>query len=220
LAAAGWIVIVLRMRGMDMGPGTDVGSLTFFAGTWTAMMAAMMLPSALPAILVSPRRRASVRASTAFAASYIAVWSAVGLVAFAAYRAIDAAQFGFLAWERGGAYLTAAAVAAAGLYELTPLKRACLGRCRQRVDRTANAVGAGLHYGANCIGCSAGLMLVLFALGVMSFTWMPVVAALLLVEKVPRVGPRVVTPIATLLVALGAWIALDPSSVPGLTLPM
>ncbi len=61
---------MLRMRGMDMGPGTDVGSLTFFAGTWTAMMAAMMLPSALPAILVSPRRRASVRASTAFAASY------------------------------------------------------------------------------------------------------------------------------------------------------
>ncbi len=77
-----------------------------------------------------------------------------------------------------------------------------------------------MHYGANCIGCSAGLMLVLFALGVMSFTWMPVVAALLLVEKVPRVGPRVVTPVATLLVALGAWIALDPSSVPGLTLPM
>jgi predicted metal-binding membrane protein len=226
LAAAAWTVIVPRMSGMDMGPGTDLGSFWFFAGTWIAMMAAMMLPSAVPAVVsferIVPRRAgASAISSVAFAAGYIAVWAVVGVAAFVAYRGIRAADFGFLAWGRDGAYVTGAAVVAAGVYELTSLKRACLGRCRANADPApTNGVRAGLRYGVNCVGCSAGLMVVLFALGVMSFTWMLVIAALLLVEKVPQFGPRLVTPIATLLIALGLWIAFDASSVPGLTLPM
>jgi predicted metal-binding membrane protein len=110
-------------------------------------------------------------------------------------------------------------VVAAGLYELTPLKRGSLRRCRDR-SATASPVAAGLRYGGNCVGCSAGLMLVLFALGVMSITWMVVVAALIFVEKVPRIGPSLPAPIALILVAAGVWIALDASSVPGLTSPM
>ncbi len=225
LAAVGWIVTVSRMSGMDMGPGTDLGSFRFFAGTWTAMMAGMMLPSALPAI-VSWNRRAPRRAgpqalsSIAFAAGYVAVWTLVGAAAYAADSAVRAADIGFLAWDRSGAYIVAGAVVAAGLYELTPLKRGSLDRCRGH-DAVAspNAVVAGLRYGVNCVGCSAGLMLVLFALGVMSVTWMLVVAGLVAVEKVPRAGRRLVAPIAVMLVGLGVWIALDPSSVPGLTHP-
>jgi predicted metal-binding membrane protein len=79
--------------------------------------------------------------------------------------------------------------------------------------------GLTISYGANCVGCSAGLMFVLFALGVMSLIWMLVVAALVFVEKVPRVGASLVVPIAVLLVGLGLWIALDAASVPGLTSP-
>jgi predicted metal-binding membrane protein len=221
LAAAAWAVTVVRMRGMDMGPGTDLGSLSFFAGTWTVMMAAMMLPSALPAVAsfadVEPRRRAA--APLLFAASYVAVWAAIGLAAFTAYRWIRAADLGFLAWDRAGAWIAGAAVIAAGLYELTPLKRASLRRCRAG-SLTANPVAAGLRYGGNCVGCSAGLMLVLFALGVMSITWMIVVAALVFVEKVPRIGASLSAPIALVLVTAGVWIAVDASSVPGLTSPM
>ncbi len=219
LAAAAWAATVVRMRGMDMGPGTDLGTLSFFAGTWTVMMAAMMLPSALPAVASYADRRAAV--PLLFAATYVAVWAVVGIVAFAAYRGIRAADLGFLAWDRAGAWIAGASVVAAGLYELTPLKRASLGRCRADPDRlVASPVAAGLRYGANCVGCSAGLMLVLFALGVMSITWMIVVAALIFVEKVPRIGPSLPAPIALVLVAAGVWIALDASSVPGLTSPM
>jgi predicted metal-binding membrane protein len=223
LAGAAWLVAIVRMRGMDMGPGSDLGSLSFFAGTWTVMMAAMMLPSALPAVVsfaeILPRRRAA--ATSLFAVSYVAVWAVVGIIAFAAFRAIRAADLGFLAWDRAGAWVAGAAVVIAGVYELTPLKRASLGRCRADADRrVANPAVAGLRYGANCVGCSAGLMLVLFALGVMSITWMIVVAALVFVEKVPRIGTALPAPIALLLGAVGLWIALDASSVPGLTSPM
>jgi predicted metal-binding membrane protein len=215
LAGAAWLVAIVRMRGMDMGPGSDLGSLSFFAGTWTVMMAAMMLPSALPAI--ARGRRAA--ASSIFALSYVAVWAVVGIVAFAAFRAIHAADLGFLAWDRAGAWIAGATVVAAGVYELTPLKRASLARCR--ADRSvANPAVAGLRYGANCVGCSAGLMVVLFALGVMSITWMIVVAAVVFVEKVPRIGASLPIPIALLLGGFGLWIALDASSVPWLTSPM
>jgi predicted metal-binding membrane protein len=217
LAGAAWLVAIVRMRGMDMGPGTDLGSLSFFAGTWTVMMAAMMLPSALPAIA----RRRHAAASLLFAVSYVAVWAVVGIIAFAAFRAIRSAELGFLAWDRAGAWVAGAAVVAAGLYELTPFKRASLGRCRADSDRgvARKPMVAGLRYAANCVGCSAGVMVVLFALGVMSITWMIVVAALVFVEKVPRVGASLPTPVALLLFGLGLWIALDPSTVPGLTSP-
>jgi len=81
-------------------------------------------------------------------------------------------------------------------------------------------VPAGLRYAANCVGCSAGLMLLLFAVGVMSLFWMALVTVLVFLQKVPRGGTRLVAPVAVLLIGLGFWIALAPGSVPGLTLPM
>jgi predicted metal-binding membrane protein len=105
LIGAAWVISVWRMTGMEMGPG--LGSLSFFVVTWTAMMAAMMLPSALPVALGLDGR-----APLAFAVSYIAVWGLAGVAAFAAYRGIHAAAAGV--------------VVAAAVYELTPLKRRCL----------------------------------------------------------------------------------------------
>jgi predicted metal-binding membrane protein len=183
LVAAAWAISVRRMTGMEMGMG--LGSLSAFIVTWTAMMAAMMVPSALPAALeldgLAPLR---------FTASYVAVWGIAGFAAYAAYRGIHA----------GGA----AVVLAAAAYELTPLKRRCLAGCRDGVRTDANGLAAGVRYGVHCVGCSAGLMLVLLALGAMSVTWMLVVAALVLVEKVPRFGASLAGPVALLLAGLAA----------------
>ncbi|HEY8028504.1 MAG TPA: DUF2182 domain-containing protein [Gaiellaceae bacterium] len=183
LVGATWAISVRRMTGMEMGSG--LGTLSFFAVTWTVMMAAMMLPSALPVALglrgVAP---------LAFAVSYVAVWGIAGIAAFAAYRGIHAAAAGV--------------VFAAAVYELTPLKRRCLACCRNGVGSETNGVTAGARYGMHCLGCSAGLMLVLLALGAMSVTWMLVVAGLVFVEKVPRFGASLVGPVALLLVGLGA----------------
>jgi predicted metal-binding membrane protein len=181
LTGGAWAIALRRMTGMDMGAG--LGSLSFFVVTWTAMMAAMMLPSALPAALALDRL-----APLAFAAAYVAVWGLVGVVAFAAYRGIRAAD--------------AAVIVAAAIYELTPLKRRCLARCRSGAPPGASGVAAGARYGAHCVGCSAGLMLALLALGAMSVAWMLVVAALVFVEKVPRFGASLVGPVALLLVGL------------------
>jgi predicted metal-binding membrane protein len=225
LIGSAWILAVHQMRGMDMGPGSGLGSFPFFTATWTAMMAAMMLPSALPAAIAS-NEAASGRGGPAalrtllFSACYVAVWAVAGAAAYTAYRGIRAADLGFLAWSREGAHIAGAAIVGAGLYELTPFKRACLARCRHGNYGVESGLAAGARYGLSCLGCSAGLMLVLFALGAMSVRWMLLVAALVFAEKVPRVGGSLVVPIALLLVGLGLWLALDASTLPGLTQPM
>ena len=196
-----------------MGPGTDLGSFGFFAGIWVTMIAAMMLPSAIPAITRAGRGR------FVFAASYVAVWATVGTCAYLVYEAVRGMHPGFLDWDAGGRYLAAAAVVAAGLYQLTPLKRSCLRRCRaQRPAERPLASAA--RYGTYCVGSSAGLMVVLLVLGVMNLVWMVVVSVALALEKLAPGGERLVPAVALTLVALGAWIALDAASVPGLTLPM
>lgn len=235
LALACWIVALQRMDGMDMGPGTDLGSFPFFLGVWVTMMAAMMLPSALPMVLLFHRVSAGQRAAGkpaastgVFVAAYLAVWSAFGVAAFLAYRAVGAADLSFLAWDRRGPLVAGAAVALAGLYEVTPLKRACLRHCRGPLHfvlggwkaGTRGAVVMGAEHGAFCAGCCLGLMAVLFALGVMSLTWMIAVAGLIFAQKVLPLGERLRWPLAAVLVGLGAWIALDPGSVPGLVEPM
>jgi predicted metal-binding membrane protein len=187
LVGAAWVISVWRMTGMGMGSG--LGSLSFFVVTWTAMMAAMMLPSALPSAFGLDGL-----APLAFAASYVTVWGLVGFAAFAADRGIHVAEAGV--------------VFAAALYELTPLKRSCLARCRKGVGSETNGVTAGARYGVHCVGCSAGLMVVLLALGAMSVTWMLVVAALVFLEKVPRFGAFLVEPVALLLAGLGATLMM------------
>jgi predicted metal-binding membrane protein len=143
------------------------------------------------------------------------------------YRAVVSAGTGWLAWDRAGPYVAGGALVAAGLYQLTPLKDLCLRHCRSplgfllrgRLDSPARAFRLGVEHGGFCIGCCSGLMLALFALGVMSLFWMAVVAAAILVEKVAPYGQRLVVPIAVALVALGIWVAVAPASVPGLTQP-
>jgi predicted metal-binding membrane protein len=206
LAAASWVVAVWRMHGMDMGTATRLGSFAFFIAVWVVMiavwvvmMAAMMLPGAAPAVL---RRAhvAGVRAVPLFIGSYLAVWAMVGAAVYALYR-----PHGYVA--------AGAVTIAAGVYELTPLKRHFRRRCR-------DSARSGWGFGLCCAGSSIGLMAVLVALGVMSVTWMSVIAVLVLAQKLLPPNAAVDAPLALAFTGLGIWIILAPASVPGLTPPM
>jgi predicted metal-binding membrane protein len=183
VAAACWLVAAQQMRGMDMGTETTLGSFPFFLGVWAAMVAAMKLPGALPAVLAFTQAKHRAIAAPLFAASYVAVWTLFGLGVYAVY-------------QPHGAWIAGALTIAAGVYELTPLKRACRRRCRETVR-------SGFEFGAYCIGSSVGLMVVLIALGVMSLSWMAIIAALVIGQKLVPPRALVDVPVALALVALG-----------------
>jgi predicted metal-binding membrane protein len=218
-AMAAWAVTVERMRGMDAGPGTDLGGLGWYLGIWVTMTAAMMLPSAAPAALAVARvfRRLP---TLSFTVGYLAAWTAYGLAAYGLFRLLGSFDTDALAWDRGGKYVAGGVIVAAGLYELTPLKARLLRDCRSphQAERQG-ALRTGLVNGLDCVGCCSGLMAVLFALGVMSVLWMAIVAAVIFAEKVLPAGPRLTRLVALALVALGIWVAVSPSSIPGLTEP-
>lgn len=199
LAAACWAVAVWQLTGMDMGTGTRLGSFAAFTGVWLTMMAAMMLPGAAPAVL----RRAGAGgagAAALFTVSYLAVWAVAGVGLYAVY-------------QPHGTVAAGAAVIAAAAYEVTPLKRYFRRRCRE-------GIGSGFRFGLCCAGSSAGLMLMLVALGVMSITWMALITVLVLAQKLLPARAAIDLPVALAIAALGVLIILMPSLVPGLSPPM
>jgi len=216
-AVAGWAVTVDRMRGMDAGPGTDLGGLGWYLGIWVTTTAAMMLPTAAPAARHAARLERRLP-TLLFTAGYLAVWTGYGLLAYSVFRLVTSFDVGWLAWDRGGPYAAGVVIVAAGLYELTPLKRLSLRRCRS-TPHGGDAFRSGLAHGLDCVGCSGALMAVLFVLGVMSLFWMAVVAVAIFTEKVLPRGPRFAPVFAAAMVALGIWVAVSPGSVPGLTEP-
>ena len=197
LAAAAWVVAVQRMDGMDMGAQTELGSFAFFVALWVSMMAAMMLPGAVPAVLRHARADRRVRAVPLFVVSYLSVWTLVGVAVYAVY-------------QPHGTSLAGALAIAAGLYEFTPLKQDCRRRCRETLR-------SGFELGLYCLGSSIGLMLMLVALGVMSVTWMSMIAVVVLAQKLLPARAAIDVPVALVIVGLGLVILFAPASVPGLT---
>ena len=200
LAAASWALSVRLMNGMDMGAATELGPFGFFIASWATMMAGMMLPGAVPA--VQRRVRASGRASAipAFVGSYLAVWAVVGVVVYAVYRPHGTLAAGVVA-------------IAAGIYELTPLKRYFRQHCREGTH-------SGLGFGLYCVGSSVGLMSLFVAVGVMSVAWMSVIALLALAQKLLPPTAVIDVPIGLAIFGLGLLILITPSAVPGLALAM
>jgi predicted metal-binding membrane protein len=198
LAAGAWVVAVRRMNGMDMGVATQLGSFGFFVPLWVWMMAAMMLPGATPAVLRRAQAGGRVRTMPLFVGSYLAVWALVGVVVYGLYRPHEPVAAGAVA-------------IAAGVYEFTPLKQHCRRRCRE------NARSGGVGFGLYCVGSSIGLMLMLVAVGVMSITWMSMIALLVLAQKLLPAKAALDVPLALAIVGLGLMIVIAPSSVPGLT---
>jgi predicted metal-binding membrane protein len=196
LAAACWALAIWQMTGMNMGVATSLGSFAFFTAVWVPMMAAMMLPGAVPAVLRQARVSGRAVAAPLFVGSYLAIWALAGVAVYALYRPHGTIAAGVL-------------VIAAGVYELTPVKRHFRRLCRERA-------GPGWEFGLCCVGSSIGLMLVLIVVGVMSITWMAVIAVLVLAQKLLPAKTIIDVPLALAIIGFGVWILAAPSSVPGL----
>jgi predicted metal-binding membrane protein len=236
LALLAWFVTDNRMGEMDSTPGMALGSLGFFVTVWVVMMAAMMFPSVAPTVLMYDRLREGHRArgrgaapdaTALFVAGYLLVWTLAGLGAYAVFELVRAIDPPFLAWDEAGRYVTAGVIVAAAIYQVTPLKHACLVKCRSPMmflaERWRHGRGGGLELGARhgawCLGCCWALMAALFAVGVMSLGWMALIAAFIAAEKLlpwPVAARRTV---AVLLLFLGLGIAIAPADVPGFAEP-
>jgi len=164
-------------------------------GGWVAMMATMMLPGAIPAVVRAAQAGGGVRTVPLFVGSYLAVWVLASVVVYALYQPHEAAA-------------AAVVVIAAGIYELTPLKRYFRRRCR-------DTVRSGIEFGLCCVGSCIGLMLLLVAIDVMSVAWMAVIAAVVFVQKILPAKAALDVPLALVIVGLGILIVVAPSAVPG-----
>lgn len=177
--AALGIGIVLAWAFVLYGPtGMGAGLLAFMV-PWTVMMAAMMLPSAAPLVLLYGRT-ATMATMTALIAGYLLVWSLAGVPLYFADLLLPSSAAPF-------------ALAIAGVYQLSPLKSACLEDCRSPTDFLvqrwgASALRLGVEHGAWCLGCCWALMVVLVLIGSMGLAWVLGITALVAIEKLTRRG--------------------------------
>lgn len=220
VAAVAWVVVVTQMSmamGGGMGMGLSAGALGVFAVTWVVMMAAMMLPPTAPLAATFVRRLG--RSSSwpvglaALVGAYLAVWTVLGVALYTGWNMVTPSLP--LKATLGGA------IAFAGLYALTPFKRAgqarCLQMCRQstRVDGSVFRAGLqqGLAYGLGCIGCSGGLMVPVLVAGMSDLRLMVVAAVLVLMYKLDHPWLRraeLVVAVALAVVGAGLMLAGHP----------
>jgi predicted metal-binding membrane protein len=210
LAVAGvaWAAMVdhsRAMAGMDMG----LGPIESFAATWVVMMAAMMLPSAVPVVLefarTAERRRRWQIATAVLAATYLGVWLMFGVVCYVIYTALR------MPWPNQ-AGVVGVALALAGVYSLSPIKRASQARCRELCalhgplpfNLMRSAAVAGARYGLSCLGCSAALMVAMILIG-MSSLWCGVILSIvvLIYKLAPPLRMRGELVLSLALAALG-----------------
>ena len=211
LAAAGWAYLASHTgstSSMAMG-GPGAGAV-FLAG-WTAMMTAMMVPATLPLILLyrtiarnqlSPAH--SRTGMTVLLTGYLAVWAAAGIPVYG-YRLLTGAA-GSLA-----AVLPACLLVAGGIYQFTPLKRICHARCSSPLffllhnwrRGAAGVLRLGVVHGLDCLGCCAGLMASLVALGMMNLAWTLTAAVVIFAEKTSPGTHRLARPLGALMIAGG-----------------
>lgn len=234
VAAVCWFVVVRLMGGAH--ERDHPGALGFFVGIWALMMAAMMLPSVWPTVLVYQRLQAARRergehgvpmGPGLLVVGYLAAWTVAGLVGFAILRAGRSMQVDALSWDRGGPLLAGGVIVAAAVYQLTPLKDVCLRHCRGPFrfllehwrPGSLGAVRMGVRHGVWCIGCCWALMASLFALGIMSIPWMVVIAAFIGAEKLLPWRRTATGAVTVALLVLGIAVALVPERVPWLMAP-
>jgi predicted metal-binding membrane protein len=190
-----------------------LGSMGPFVAGWAVMMAAMMFPSATPLVFEFARnaegRRGWQTATALLSVTYLGVWLAFGVVGYALYNAVG------MPWPNQG-LLGGAALVIAGLYALTPAKRASEARCRELCalhgplpfNLVRSAVVAGARYGLSCLGCSAGLMLAVVLIGMSNVVWMVVLTAVISTYKLaPAPTLRWRLALSAAVVALGVLYA-------------
>jgi predicted metal-binding membrane protein len=205
--------------------GTAGMSVTLFLGVWSLMMAAMMLPSAAPAVRVYLRTLPARRMVPVggFVSGYVLAWAATGPVAV-----VLASAAGRLSSRPTIAHgVAVGAFAACGLYQLTPVKRRCLARCRPPFGQVLRAAGAedrwrhlraGASHGGTCVGCCWALMALLLAFGVMNLVAMLGLAVVVLLEKVWRHGAAVAWVVGAAALAVAVAVVFVPELAPALTM--
>jgi predicted metal-binding membrane protein len=221
LAAAGWAYVIYQAASMgsmrSAVSGMAMGSIeggALFLSAWAVMMVAMMIPATLPLILLYrhlARQRlspAQARIGTAILlVGYVAVWASAGLPVYA-YNSFSSTA-GSLA-----AVLPASLLIVGGAYQFTPLKRICHARCssplfflmRNWRPGATGALRLGMVHGADCLGCCAGIMVGLVALGTMNLAWMLTAAVIIFVEKTIPGSHRVARPLGVVMVASGVML--------------
>jgi predicted metal-binding membrane protein len=218
LAAAGWTYVAYQapsmesmgsaMGGMAMG---GIEGAVLFLSAWAMMMVAMMVPATLPLILlyrtIARARLSGVRAQVGVVAvlvGYIALWTAAGLPVYA--YALFAEGAGPLA-----TVLPALLLVAGGIYQFTPLKRICHARCsnplfflmRNWRPEATGALRLGVLHGVDCLGCCAGLMVGLVALGTMNLAWMLSAAVIIFAEKTIPGSHLIARPLGVVMIGGG-----------------
>jgi predicted metal-binding membrane protein len=213
LAVAGvaWVAMVQHSRSMAEMDGMDMGlgPIESFAAMWVVMMAAMMLPSAIPVVLefarAAERRRRWPVATGVLAVTYLGVWLMFGVVCYVIYTALQ------MPWPNQ-AVVVGVALALAGVYSASPVKRASQARCRELCalhgplpfNLMRSAAVAGVRYGLSCLGCSAALMVAMVLLGMSSLRWAVILGIVVLVYKLaPPLRMRYELALSAALVTLG-----------------
>jgi predicted metal-binding membrane protein len=219
-AAAAWLLTAWQAHSMGVG-GVAMLSAWLFMVTWLVMMTAMMFPAVAPMVLAHARvvrsRGEGAMSTGAFVIGYLAIWTAAGLVPLAATNGLSSLLAGpAVGWlpRFGGAVLVAA-----GLYQLTPLKQACLRACRSPLGFILShdfgggsraAVRAGISHGLFCLGCCWALMAVLVVMGLMNLAWMAVLAAVFFIEKNWRHGVSLSKVVGVACLLSGILVILRP----------
>ncbi|MFD9561332.1 DUF2182 domain-containing protein [Streptomyces sp. NPDC059994] len=229
IAVPAWGLTIGQARDMGVEPGTMGMALPLFLLLWVTMMAAMMLPSMAPVAITWVRgigRQSSGWARTVrtveFVGGYLLVWTAFGLLAYGAL-----VLTGGLVEDHptAGRWIGAVSFLLAGLYQLGPLKYVCLRHCRDPMShlvryagfrRPARDLRVGVHHGAYCVGCCAGLMVVLVPLGVMNVAAMAALALVIFVEKLWSHGPLLARVVGVAFLVLAVLAPFQDWLLPGL----
>jgi len=208
----------MQMSGFD---SWNLSALLLLFLMWAVMMVAMMVPSAVPMIqgfvAVNERRRNSSRPVIpvgVFVLGYIVAWTSFSAAAALAQWGLHRAALLSPMMVSTSPILSGGLLLAAGIFQWTPLKRACLRNCRSPLtflmsgwrDGTAGAFFMGLHHGAYCVGCCWALMVLLFVVGVMNLLWVAVIALFVIAEKVLPRGELIAHIAGVALVAVGIGV--------------
>jgi predicted metal-binding membrane protein len=237
LAAIAWGVLIWQTHGMNnQGMGLTMGmSAALFIALWAVMMVAMMLPSAAPMILMFSAVYAGKRQKEQpfvptwiFVSAYLLVWILCGALAYPLALGADKLASQSMWIMENAARFGGIILVAAGLYQLSPLKRICLSKCRTPLqfiltswrDGYGGTFRMGFEHGIYCLGCCWLLFVILFPLGIMNIAVMALVTVLIFAEKAFPIGPRIAQLAALVLIAYGVLVIFMPNFLPTMQTPM
>jgi predicted metal-binding membrane protein len=237
LAAASWAILVWQSAMMDtMAMGLTMGmGAALFLSIWVVMMVAMMFPTAAPMILMFTRVHADKRQSGKafvptwwFVSAYLLLWTLFGVLAYVGAIWVEALANQVPWLMANAARIGGGVLVVAGLYQLSPLKRSCLAKCRTPLDFILSSwrdgyIGSfrmGLEHGIYCLGCCWLLFVIFFPLGMMNVAALAMVTILIFAEKSFPMGQRIAQLAALALIAYGVLVVVMPGALPTMRVPM